>query len=295
MTPGQARLIDGSRRARRASARRPGLADVVARWPERSAPAIARNAWPARIARDGTLHVSTADSVWAFELGHQRGRDRRAARRRRASASRPARCREQESRGRRRRAARRRPPSRSARPPRARGRDRATKSCAKLCKKRSLFSLARARCEPPGLIHCRSPQNLGFAGLFLMATLSRQRRPTRRRTSRSSKASSRSGCARACTSARPASAASTTSSTRSSTTPSTRRWPGHNDSIDVTIHPDNSVTVRDRGRGIPVDVIDEQGLPGDDGRADEAPRRRQVRRRAATRSPAASTASASRS
>ena len=36
---------------------------------------------------------------------------------------------------------------------------------------------------------------------------------------------------------------------------------GHNDSIEVTIHPDNSVTVRDRGRGIPVDVIEEQGLP----------------------------------
>ena len=32
---------------------------------------IARNAWPARIARDGTLHVATADSVWAFELGHR--------------------------------------------------------------------------------------------------------------------------------------------------------------------------------------------------------------------------------
>jgi hypothetical protein len=43
---------------------------VVARWPEAVGPSIARNAWPARIARDGTLHVSTADSVWAFELGH---------------------------------------------------------------------------------------------------------------------------------------------------------------------------------------------------------------------------------
>jgi hypothetical protein len=32
---------------------------------------IARNAWPARIARDGTVHVATADSVWAFELGHR--------------------------------------------------------------------------------------------------------------------------------------------------------------------------------------------------------------------------------
>jgi hypothetical protein len=33
--------------------------------------AIARNAWPARIARDGTLHIATTDSIWAFELGHQ--------------------------------------------------------------------------------------------------------------------------------------------------------------------------------------------------------------------------------
>ena len=29
---------------------------------------IARNAWPARLARDGTLHVHTTDSIWAFEL-----------------------------------------------------------------------------------------------------------------------------------------------------------------------------------------------------------------------------------
>src|SRR4051794_37016280 len=35
---------------------------------------------------------------------------------------------------------------------------------------------------------------------------------------------------------------------------------GHNDSVEVTIHPDNSVTVRDRGRGIPVDEIPEQGI-----------------------------------
>jgi DNA gyrase subunit B len=36
---------------------------------------------------------------------------------------------------------------------------------------------------------------------------------------------------------------------------------GRNDSVEVTIHPDNSITVRDRGAGIPVDVIPEQGLP----------------------------------
>ncbi|MFL5952977.1 MAG: ATP-binding protein, partial [Gaiellaceae bacterium] len=35
---------------------------------------------------------------------------------------------------------------------------------------------------------------------------------------------------------------------------------GYNDSVEITIHPDNSVTVRDRGRGIPVDVIPEQGI-----------------------------------
>ena len=29
---------------------------------------IARHAWPARLARDGTLHVHARDSIWAFEL-----------------------------------------------------------------------------------------------------------------------------------------------------------------------------------------------------------------------------------
>ena len=36
---------------------------------------------------------------------------------------------------------------------------------------------------------------------------------------------------------------------------------GRADQIDVTIHPDNSVTVSDNGSGIPVDVMPEQGLP----------------------------------
>ena len=37
---------------------------------------------------------------------------------------------------------------------------------------------------------------------------------------------------------------------------------GRNDSVEVTIHPDNSVTIRDRGAGIPVDMVADQGLPG---------------------------------
>jgi hypothetical protein len=48
-----------------------GLAELVAAWPGAVGAAIARNAWPARIGRDGTVHVSTADSVWAFELAHR--------------------------------------------------------------------------------------------------------------------------------------------------------------------------------------------------------------------------------
>ena len=36
---------------------------------------------------------------------------------------------------------------------------------------------------------------------------------------------------------------------------------GRADTIEMTIHPDNSVTVTDNGSGIPVDVMPEQGLP----------------------------------
>jgi len=45
-----------------------GMAPIVEAWPEAVGETIARNAWPARLARDGTLHVNTTDSIWAFEL-----------------------------------------------------------------------------------------------------------------------------------------------------------------------------------------------------------------------------------
>ena len=45
------------------------LAEVTRAWPDAVGPAIARSAWPQRIARDGTLHVTAVSSTWAFELG----------------------------------------------------------------------------------------------------------------------------------------------------------------------------------------------------------------------------------
>jgi hypothetical protein len=45
------------------------MAEIVKAWPRIVGEAIARNAWPARVGRDGTLHVATSSSAWAFELG----------------------------------------------------------------------------------------------------------------------------------------------------------------------------------------------------------------------------------
>jgi len=44
------------------------MADLVAAWPAAVGETVAANAWPARVGRDGTLHVATASSTWAFEL-----------------------------------------------------------------------------------------------------------------------------------------------------------------------------------------------------------------------------------
>ena len=41
---------------------------LVAAWPAAVGKEVALNAWPARISRDGVLHVNTSSSAWAFEL-----------------------------------------------------------------------------------------------------------------------------------------------------------------------------------------------------------------------------------
>ena len=49
------------------------MPDVVNAWPGLVGEQVAANAWPARIARDGTLHVNASSSAWAFELGQLEG------------------------------------------------------------------------------------------------------------------------------------------------------------------------------------------------------------------------------
>jgi hypothetical protein len=44
------------------------MSDLVAAWPGAVGETVAANAWPARLARDGTLHVNAGSSTWAFEL-----------------------------------------------------------------------------------------------------------------------------------------------------------------------------------------------------------------------------------
>jgi hypothetical protein len=44
------------------------LSEIVAVWPEAVGGAVSRQAWPLRVSRDGTLHVATTSSTWAFEL-----------------------------------------------------------------------------------------------------------------------------------------------------------------------------------------------------------------------------------
>jgi hypothetical protein len=45
-----------------------GMTEIVRAWPAAMGDQIAQNAWPARLSRDGKLHVATSSSAWAFEL-----------------------------------------------------------------------------------------------------------------------------------------------------------------------------------------------------------------------------------
>jgi hypothetical protein len=44
------------------------LAAITAAWPAAVGEAVARQSWPLRLGRDGTLHVAVASSTWAHEL-----------------------------------------------------------------------------------------------------------------------------------------------------------------------------------------------------------------------------------
>jgi predicted nucleic acid-binding Zn ribbon protein len=44
------------------------LSRITEAWADAVGAPIARSAWPLRIGRDGTLHVATVSSTWAFEL-----------------------------------------------------------------------------------------------------------------------------------------------------------------------------------------------------------------------------------
>jgi hypothetical protein len=44
------------------------MVELVGAWPGVVGETVAANAWPARLARDGTLHVAASSSTWAFEL-----------------------------------------------------------------------------------------------------------------------------------------------------------------------------------------------------------------------------------
>ena len=49
------------------------MTELVAAWPTAVGETVAANAWPARLARDGTLLVNAASSTWAFELQQLEG------------------------------------------------------------------------------------------------------------------------------------------------------------------------------------------------------------------------------
>ena len=64
-------LADDVRRELQALGPNAAIGETTEAWPAAVGAEIARNAWPARFQRDGTLVVYTKDAIWAFELGHR--------------------------------------------------------------------------------------------------------------------------------------------------------------------------------------------------------------------------------
>ena len=153
-----------------------GMPEVLAAWPEAVGPMVAANAWPARIARDGTLHANTSSSAWAFELGQLAPEilDAALGEARRECAESVAIRRRPSSRASTADAggstngcsrAERGSPATGGRP-RCRNRGR---SAAESHAKSGRFRALERPVRPLFLIHFYQPANTEFAGLFLMA------------------------------------------------------------------------------------------------------------------------------
>jgi hypothetical protein len=67
------RLADDVRRELSRFGPQAEIGRLAETWPAAVGEQIARNAWPARVSRDGTLHVHTSSSAWAFELAQLEG------------------------------------------------------------------------------------------------------------------------------------------------------------------------------------------------------------------------------
>ena len=222
----------------------------------RRRPTIARNAWPARIARDGTLHVATSSSAWAFELAAARADDARklrdavgedapvelrfavgplpepAARRRRAAS---------------RTASRVRPEQREGPPRWPRGSTTTSSANGSLERPRRA---SQGRGRPPVLIHFTQPAKRNLQGFFVMAeatytakdiTVLEGLEPVRSAPGHVHRLDRHAGLHHLVYEV-------VDNAVDEALAGRQRRDRGH-------LHPDNSVTVADQGRGIPVDVV----------------------------------------
>ena len=257
-----------------------GMAELVERWPDAVGAAIARNAWPARIARDGTRARATPPTrSGRSSSASAPPRSPRALARRRGCGSRPGPLPEPDP------SRRRRAPF-DGRSPEDAERARAIASsidgrkAARKCAKSGQFEPRTGARRPPDLIHFSCLAKPAFCRHFLRMAKTQAKagysakditvleglEPVRLRPGHVHRLDRHR-------------AASTTWSTRSSTTPSTRR----SRATTTRSRSRSTRTTRSRSstaaRGIPVDEVEGTGHLGARGRPDEAARRRQVRRR----------------